>query len=359
MNEVVLDSLPNDVHQSAMNVINMLGCCDTIDQFNYLLKTQVIPLTNSHGIFYSRLHRDGEPPDKLYEVYRSSICRHQWESFLEAASLTLVMDVSAIETLDSHLALDTFCHIGTKCHDCPPYVENVCTDNRQNCAIAAMFDAPKPAIALYFCRITSIEKTLNSYDFELLQLLQATLLQTVKSIVYQRENQELKALLDYLSLVSDPFAVVRDDGHIVHSNQAFDQTVGRNKDYLSKYIKEFSHSNSDESYDSNRILSRLGNRLYEISVKPVSQCLNLDDQQLFFVRYSRLSDKNKHWERKLCEKGLSKRELEIAALLFQGLPPRIIAENLHLSFHTIRNHIKHIYQKAEVSSRSELMNWNL
>lgn len=50
--------------------------------------------------------------------------------------------------------------------------------------------------------------------------------------------------------------------------------------------------------------------------------------------------------------GLSPREREILQLLVDGLTLRVIAERLHLSYHTISNHLRNIYRKLHVRSRS-------
>ena len=50
---------------------------------------------------------------------------------------------------------------------------------------------------------------------------------------------------------------------------------------------------------------------------------------------------------------LSKRELEILSLLVDGKNYKLIAEALFVSPHTVRTHIKNIYQKLQVNSRAE------
>jgi len=50
---------------------------------------------------------------------------------------------------------------------------------------------------------------------------------------------------------------------------------------------------------------------------------------------------------------LSKREREILDLLAEGLPYKLIADRLGLSSHTIHNHLKRIYGKLHVQSRTE------
>jgi DNA-binding CsgD family transcriptional regulator len=53
--------------------------------------------------------------------------------------------------------------------------------------------------------------------------------------------------------------------------------------------------------------------------------------------------------------GLSAREREVAELLMLGPPTRTIADRLHISPHTLRDHVKSIFGKVGARSRSELM----
>ncbi len=50
---------------------------------------------------------------------------------------------------------------------------------------------------------------------------------------------------------------------------------------------------------------------------------------------------------------LSERETEILQLLAQGMNYRSVASQIFLSPHTVKTHIKNIYQKLEVNSRAE------
>ncbi|MPM17224.1 hypothetical protein SDC9_63612 [bioreactor metagenome] len=53
---------------------------------------------------------------------------------------------------------------------------------------------------------------------------------------------------------------------------------------------------------------------------------------------------------------LTEREGEIASLLIKGKTYRMIAGELHVSENTVKTHVKNIYSKAGVQSRTELMN---
>ena len=50
---------------------------------------------------------------------------------------------------------------------------------------------------------------------------------------------------------------------------------------------------------------------------------------------------------------LSEREKEILSALVEGMDNREIAEKLFISYETVRNHLKHIYEKLHVSSRTQ------
>jgi len=52
---------------------------------------------------------------------------------------------------------------------------------------------------------------------------------------------------------------------------------------------------------------------------------------------------------------LSKREEEVVRLVAEGLSNHDIAQQLHLSDHTVKNHLFRIYEKLGISNRVELV----
>ena len=58
--------------------------------------------------------------------------------------------------------------------------------------------------------------------------------------------------------------------------------------------------------------------------------------------------------------GLSPREMEVLVLVAQGLTNKEIAGQLSISFETVRNHLRHIYEKLHVRCRTEaVVKYNL
>jgi DNA-binding NarL/FixJ family response regulator len=57
------------------------------------------------------------------------------------------------------------------------------------------------------------------------------------------------------------------------------------------------------------------------------------------------------------EVGLSPREVEVVALITQGLSNQEIVERLHLSANTLKSHIRQAYRKIGASSRAQAVAW--
>ena len=53
--------------------------------------------------------------------------------------------------------------------------------------------------------------------------------------------------------------------------------------------------------------------------------------------------------------GLTKREVELCALLARGRNGRAISDQLTLSYNTVKTHVKHIYMKLDVHTQQELI----
>jgi ATP/maltotriose-dependent transcriptional regulator MalT len=174
--------------------------------------------------------------------------------------------------------------------------------------------------------------------------------------MYREDCRNLQQVLNCLPEHGEALAVVNDDGNLVYKNQAFDQAVGQEK--CIQLLTRLSQKTASEPDDLefNCYLSKLGHRLYNVSLTTLNADIH-DNTRLNLLRLSRVIDKKLKINRKLDKAGLSSRELEIATLIFQGISTHHISEQLNLSYHTIRNHIKHIYSKIGVSTRSEMLTW--
>jgi len=89
-------------------------------------------------------------------------------------------------------------------------------------------------------------------------------------------------------------------------------------------------------------------RVLSVSLKDHSYLTVLSDMSL--------QDQDRAMEELISLGQLTERESEIASLLLKGRTYRMIAEELHITENTVKTHIKNIYAKFKIRSRTELMN---
>ncbi len=353
-NSIVFDALTNKDYHSALSIIDRLDDCRTREELNQVLKTALIPLLDCSGAFYAQLEGELNTPQLLDDINQSSLCQHSWKNFLEANAQTQMFANSTTSDTTTRLATDAFCCTGQKCQHCS--ITNSCHQVDHCCAIVALFDAPRPTVALYFCRLKPYEHYYSLRDFELLQFLRTTLLQSIKTIMFQEECQNVEQMKNHMFGHVEPMALVRDNEVLVYTNHAFDQAFKQcSFTHLSIVFSQASKIEPEQA-KQHSFRSKLGRRLYEVTVTPVKDGAN-NSKRLYLLSFSRVTNKNGKILRQLSEAGLTDRELEIATLIYQGISTRNISEQLNLSYHTVRNHIKHIYSKMNVSSRSEMLTW--
>lgn len=93
-------------------------------------------------------------------------------------------------------------------------------------------------------------------------------------------------------------------------------------------------------------------------VKPFNKAQLISTIEISLYNYSRFSMPNGLDHAALQKKfnaSITDREYEILALICEGKTNQQMAERLYLSINTIKYHIKHLYDKLQVGSRTQLM----
>jgi DNA-binding CsgD family transcriptional regulator len=88
-----------------------------------------------------------------------------------------------------------------------------------------------------------------------------------------------------------------------------------------------------------------------------ADCLNdlVDSSQVIAAAFERhLEISRDHWPAAQPANSLSPREEQIAGLILRGYSSQAIADWLHLSLHTVKDHRKNIFRKLHISSTAEL-----
>ncbi len=335
---IALDALTNKDHQIVLAIIYWLENCHSREAFNQIVETTLIPLLNCSGVFYVNFGSNENSPQLLNSISPSPLCQSQWKDYLVAAMRTRAAVNHATDNNTRNQ--NGMSHYQINDHG----------------TMMVLFDDPKQSVSVCFCQMNSKKTKFSQRHIELLKLLRPSLLQRIKAILSCENSQNQQQIMDRRSDHTEPLAVVSDEGALVYKNNEYDQTVARsNCTFLST---AFSQANIIKlrKIESYCLLTQLGRRLYKITIMLANEGAN-ESVRLYLLRFSRITNNTGKIMNQLNRAGLTKRELEIATLIYQGTNTRDISEKINLSYHTVRNHIKNIYSKLGVSTRSEMLIW--
>lgn len=355
--EVCLDVLANRDHQIVLATISWLNNCQTRDEFNQALEAALLPLLACNGVFYGRLVGEQDTLQLLDSINQSTCCQDGWKRFLSAVLQNLSAEDSISDNVNMPLPINS-----SNLAECLDSLNGYHRSfdqswqrSNHNCTFVTIFDeGHQPALRFYFCRLTNHRQIFSRRDIELLRILSPVLLQTLKFILFREETLNLRKMRNFWSAHTDPIIVIRYDGTVIFQSQVFERIIGHDKHaFLSTTLAlaKTIQSNQIEWYS---FLSKLGKRLYEIKLTIINA--DVDYRQcIYLLHLSRVTHKIGKIFNQLNRTGLTNRELEIATLIYQGNSSKEIAGEINLSYHTVRNHIKNIYSKLGVSTRSEML----
>jgi DNA-binding CsgD family transcriptional regulator len=224
-------------------------------------------------------------------------------------------------------------------------------------------DIPEPTLGIAIHRLTPKDRPWTFRDVRVLELLRPHLFQSIKTIALREELSKYKSLANKLAEVDNPVVLVTMDFRIVFRNRTFDQLFQLDQ---SKRLKE------DLSYLLRREITKYDPPIDLVDSKIEIPFVNLP-QGIFQLSFSRI-DGNVSMEEGLWllrmkpavepyskmnimmqEVGLTGREIEICILIRDGFDNQEIASRLFISLHTVKNHVRHIYQKMGVHTRAQLV----
>jgi DNA-binding CsgD family transcriptional regulator len=103
------------------------------------------------------------------------------------------------------------------------------------------------------------------------------------------------------------------------------------------------------------VLNLVDGRIMKCEITPIQA--NRDGEPPVVLVFLQLvgSESEERYDSFSSRYGLSPREHEVVLLLVQGLTTTAMADELGISPHTVRDHLKHLYRKTHTRSRSELL----
>jgi DNA-binding CsgD family transcriptional regulator len=200
-------------------------------------------------------------------------------------------------------------------------------------------------------------------EINILKYLRPILLQVIKSLIFQEEKEKYCKIAEYFISSNKPQAVIKHDGSILVCNNKFtDQITQSNitalppqlQKKIANFISHQSLLSKNSSDKENPVYIRFNHRLYQTNISAITQDHQLSDST-WLLTLNRISNIDSILQRTLFDAKVTKRETEIIRLLQTGISSADVANQLEISYHTTRTHVRNIYKKLGVSSSRELL----
>lgn len=114
-------------------------------------------------------------------------------------------------------------------------------------------------------------------------------------------------------------------------------------------------SSGGGSTDFNAVLNLVDGRIMKCEITPIQVTCDGGPRVVLVFLQPVGSESEVRYDSFSSRYGLSPREHEVVLLLVQGLTTTAMADQLGISPHTVRDHLKHLYRKTHTRSRSELL----
>lgn len=180
-----------------------------------------------------------------------------------------------------------------------------------------------------------------------------------RAVRYEMSAQRSRALEHTMQRLAQPVIITDQDDRVVFQNRAAAESCRLSRD--SEGRLSTSDRLSRAIVDATRSIAEMGKRVQTQTIR------TLEGQQLV-VKTHRLADATQACATFVYERMatnvkvglptwdvLTKREQQIVELVSEGLTTRQIAERAFISENTVKQHLKRIYAKVDVSNRAELI----
>ena len=228
----------------------------------------------------------------------------------------------------------------------------------------AMVDPPDFGIGIGLSRQKPHDKPFSYRELRMAELLQPSLVHTIKYITLHRELKNFSALAEHLADTPTPIALVRPEGGIMFCNPAFEKTFQLQPgemlpenlvQLVQKQDDVYSPSEDFQGQDRISHFFRFENDVYRLNITRLDPMEDYEGR-CWLLRFKPALEPQSQVAYAMHQAKLTPRETEVASLVCDGFSDREIARRLFISPSTVNNHLKHIFNKMEVHSRVQLAN---
>jgi DNA-binding CsgD family transcriptional regulator len=359
-------SLPEKDYLAILGSIKKMHQCEKRTDLLNLFKNTLLPLFEAQGGLYAWTDPDiSSPhlidtlniPDSTVEPYQKFI-RNDFMAteIVRSSRPVLACDVDLPREGLSKQTDDFF-------KDNPKYKRNDHPYFDCMKTYLLTLDIPEPTMGIAIHRLTPNDRPWSLRDVRILELLRSHIFHTIKTIVLRDELVKFRSISTALAGVPTPITVVSADTRIIFGNEAFQGLIpfrdGQRlpKDLgelLQKEIARYEPPYKAEDSIIEIPFYRFDQETYRLSITPLSG-RGFEEDNCYLVRMKPAVEPYSKMKLLMQESGLTHREMEVCILIRDGFDNQDIAARLFVSLHTVKNHVRHIYQKMNVHSRAKLV----
>lgn len=241
--------------------------------------------------------------------------------------------------------------------------DEICYLKSINSALVVL-DLPDLSLGIAFHRLSSNKRPISNKEVRMLDLLRPHLIQAVKTIILSEELSIYRALIEKeLGKSTTAIALVGADSRVLYRNDAFDHLFSLHSgeklhqdliDLLQIEVSRYKPPYSFEAKQVRLTFYTLPQGRFRLSVT-ILKGQGLEDDKSMLIRLKPVTEPYVRLNKLLQENGVTDREIEVCALVKDGVSSKEASSRLLISVHTVKNHLKSIYKKLNVHNRAELV----
>ncbi len=231
--------------------------------------------------------------------------------------------------------------------------------------LVGIFNIPTPTVGLWVYKKECSTDIFSQHEINILKHIRPIIIQAIKSISFQDEKATYKQISEHFIASDNPTAIINTDGSILIKNMQFSEQLniaketklpGRLYKQAGKLINQqhTSLAKKNISFSTNSGVIQVRRRLYEINITSITMSDN-PELEIWLLTLTRVRNRKSQLSRTFEDANITRRETEVIHWLQKGASPSQVADNLGISYHTTKSHIKNIYKKLGISSARELL----
>jgi len=352
-------------YEGVQGLIDLLQNCTTRDDLKTLFKHHLLPLLDAHSAVYAWKDPDlnachlidsvNIPVEDLPAIRHFITHDPRAESLLTHARPLIARDITW-PSEDDPCRADPF--LKEEPESLPGYEYfSLCHKGR----VTLAFREPSFGAAIH--RRPPADKVWSLRDVRIVEQLRPHLVQTVKSIVLTEKLALQTSFAQWITQAAVPVALLTRDMRVSFRNSRFADLlgleVGQKLPEDMKLLMRKGTKTRDAACEITEPEFRVGKYRHALGNFRLRftrlEGKGIGEMELWVLRMEPEVEEHAHMNLLVQKAGLTGREMETCHLVREGIDDTQIAHRLFISPHTVKTHIKRIYEKLGVHSRAQLV----